>query len=82
MHFRDELVVPHVIIAFLDGLGKRAAQHIVDEQVDVGDIQFAVIVDVSPFGHIVVGWCAEYDVNEVIDVGNVDLAVPIHIAHL
>ena len=82
VHLGDGGIVPHVIISLPDGFGQLAAQQVVDDGIDVGDVDLAVIGDVAAVAYVVVGKTAQNDVNEPVDIGNIDLAVTIHVAHL
>ena len=77
----DGGIVPHVIISLPDGFGQLAAQQVVDDGIDVGDVDLTVIVDVAAVACVVVGKTAQNDVNEPVDIGNIDLAVTIHVTH-
>ena len=66
-----------------------ALDNLVNDGVDVGDIDFAITVDVTNqcaviiVGSMAVAAAATIDDNmdHIVDIGNVDLAISIHVSH-
>ena len=79
--FGQGVIVPHIVIAFLDTFGEITVDDIVDESRHIGNVHRVVKIDVGAMEHIIVGKAAQDDVNDLGEVTDVDAAVGIHISH-
>ena len=79
MDFGDDIIVPHIVIAFLDTLWQVSAQEVVNEDVDISDVDFGIVVDIGSMVGVIVGFAAQQDVNQGVDVGDVYLTVMVDI---
>ena len=74
-HEYPRIIMNILFLAIYLGINS-VAEDLVDDDVDVGDVDGAVVVDVA----CRVGGAAQDDIDDDVDVGNVDGAVTVHVA--
>ena len=82
MYLGDNAVVPNVIVTLPGWRWYLAAQHVVDESADVGDIDFVVCVNITSLAGVVIGKTSQQNIDEGVDVRYVDFPVAVDISRV
>ena len=82
MYLGDCIIIPNIVISLLDWNRKLATQQIMNDGVDIGNVDFSIIIHIATVTSVIVGKTSQHIVNQAVNVCDVDFPIAVHITCL